>query len=259
MFSSLFVTFIYQPFFNLLIFFYWLADVITAGNANMGIAVIMLALSLRLLLLPLSIRGMKTEHQRIAISKKIEEIEQLHSNDPVVLQQEKKAVLKAKPKLVFAEVLNLFLQIMVALIVWQIFQTGLKGDDLPLLYPFPLFQEIALPFNLMFWGFDLSERSVWLVLWSILLLFIMETISVLAAPAGSLSRSRALKAQLIIPIVSFFLFLFMPAGKVLFLITTFSFSIVLGLYKLFFFKFEEYKEKKSLPQENEEKVLVETK
>lgn len=257
-FVHLFVVIIYQPFFNVLVFFYWALDIITDGNANMGVAVILLAITIRILILPLSIRGMHTEHERIDVSKQISELELAYASDPVLLQEKKKALMRAQPRLVFSEVLNLVIQIMVALMVWRMFQTGLEGGDTELIYPIPFLQNVEQPFNLMFRGHDLGEQSIFYVIISIILLFIMETLSVIAAPKGSLSRSRALKAQIIIPIASFFLFLLMPAGKVLFLITTFTFSIFLTIYKIFTIRFELYKEKKLAPAPPEA-VLVETK
>lgn len=257
-FVNLFVVFIYQPFFNILVFFYWAIDILTGGNANMGVAVILLAITIRVLILPLSIRGMRTEHERIDVAKQIQDVEELHASDPVMQQQQRKAILRSQPKLVFAEVLNLVIQIMVALMVWRMFQTGLEGGDTDLIYPIPFLQNVSQPFNLMFMGTDLGERSVWYVVICIAILFLLETLSVIAAPKGSLSRNRALKAQIVIPLVSFFLFLLMPAGKVLFLITTFLFSICLTVYKIVVVRFELYKEKKLAPIP-EEAVLVETK
>ena len=65
---SLFITLIYQPFFNLLVGLYWILDSMTAGNGDMGIAVIILTIIIRVLLLPLSLNGQKTEGERREIA-----------------------------------------------------------------------------------------------------------------------------------------------------------------------------------------------
>ncbi len=69
--SHWFSILVYQPFFNILVFFYWLLDLITQGNADMGVAVILLTLMIRFLLLPLSFAGDKSESQRRDIAAQI--------------------------------------------------------------------------------------------------------------------------------------------------------------------------------------------
>ena len=136
--------------------------------------------------------------------------------------------------------------------------TGLTGQDLHLIYPF--MPEVEQPFNLIFMGIPLDQPSLATNFTLMILLFIMETLSVLASIPGSISRSRAIKAQLLLPIISFIFFSFMPAGKQLFVIVSVIFSIILTFIRLILVRFDLYKQK----QEEkvavvEEQVLVETK
>ena len=50
--------------------------------------------------------------------------------------------------------------------------------------------------------------------------------------------------QLILPVVSFFVFLGLPAGKKLFVITTLIFSIILALFRAIMYRFNQYTKKK---------------
>ena len=67
--AHIFTVFIYQPFFNILVFFYWLIGL--SGKPDMGIAVIFLTILVRILLMPLSLSGQRSEKDRRAISKKM--------------------------------------------------------------------------------------------------------------------------------------------------------------------------------------------
>ncbi len=258
----IFVVFIYQPFYNVLLTFYWFVGVMTGGHPNMGVAVILLSITMRILILPLSIAGWKKEGERLTMAQEIEDLHLQHGADPVLVRDKRKEYFRSRPQFIIAEMANLGIQILIALIVWRIFSTGLEGKDDHLVYGARfLQQQLAEPYQLEFMGRALTEnRSVSFVLVSVLLIFILETISVLTAPKGSMSRERAIKAQLALPIISFILFLSMPAGKVLFLIATFVFSIVLAFFRMMTVRFGAYKEKK-IEEELKpagEKVLVET-
>ena len=59
--GQLFMNIIYQPFLNVLVFFYWLDGIITRGHPDMGVAVILLTIIIRILLLPMSLAEDKSE------------------------------------------------------------------------------------------------------------------------------------------------------------------------------------------------------
>ena len=244
--------FLYQPFFNLLVFFYWILEVVTRGNADMGVAVIMLTIAIRLMLLPLSIADYKAQDSKREIAEKIQKLEDEHSADPIVLDQAKKAVLKTNRGVLIAEILNLSVQVAIALMLWRIFNTGLKGEDIHLLYGF--MPKVELPFNLVFWNtYDLTHASLnnWHIDWTVLrlniiqsvLIFILEVLVMYTSPYP-VTRGQVVRMQLILPVVSFFVFLGLPAGKKLFVITTLIFSIILALFRAIMYRFNQYTKKK---------------
>lgn len=235
-----FVLLIYQPFLNLLVFFYWGIDQIT-GNPNMGIAVILLTIVIRLLLLPQSLHGIKSERKKVGLQKKIAEIEQHYSADPVEMVKKTKHIMRSNPAMVIGEIINIIIQVLIALMLWRMFSTGLTGQDLHLIYGFMPYVET--PFNLIFMGIHLNEPSFFLNIVLMMLVFILESLSLMAAIPGSISRTEALKAQLVLPVVSFIFFSFMPAGKKLFVITTVIFSIVLTILRLILVRFDLYQQK----------------
>lgn len=262
MLMDLFTTVIYQPFFNVLVLFYWILDQVTVGNADMGIAVIFLTILIRILLLPMSLAGDKSEKERREIGRKIKELEVKYSHDPVTFKKEKRKVLHDSKGVLVAEIVSLGIQFAISLMLWRIFATGLGGEDIHLLYPF--MPQVELPFNLVFLGrFDLTHTSVALNLMQSLMIFILETLVIYTSPYPP-EKGEVVRLQLILPVVSFFAFMFFPAGKKLFIITTLIFSIFLTLYKLIKHRFEAYrikmeeKEQQDADPNTPEKVVVET-
>ncbi|GIK84345.1 MAG: hypothetical protein BroJett025_09670 [Patescibacteria group bacterium] len=261
---GIFITFVYQPFLNILVGFYWLLGQITGGNPDMGIAVIFLTLLIRVLLLPMSLAGQRSEQERREIGEKIKEAEELYYSEPIKLEAEKKKILHKSRKVLVAELINLAIQVAVALMLYKIFTTGLEGADLHLIYSF--MPKIELPFNLLFLGkYDLSHTSFTLNFIQSCLIFVLETISGYTSPYY-VSRNEVVRLQLILPVVSFIVFMGLPAGKKLFVITSLVVSIILTLYKAIKRKFDEYKEKKLAEEKaaessepKEEKVVVGTK
>lgn len=247
---------IYQPFFNILVFFYWILEQVTGGNADMGIAVILLTILIRLLLLPMSLSGDKSEAERREIAIKMKELEEIYAQDPMTLKQQKQKLMRSSRGVVIGELFSLVIQVAIALMLWRIFATGLSGEDIHLLYPF--MPEVDLPFNLVFLGtFDLTHTSFFLNLVQSLMIFILETLSMYTSPYRP-ERGEVVRYQLALPVVSFFVFMFLPAGKKLFVIMTLFISILITLYKVIRRKFEDYKAKVEARQVEppEEKVVV---
>lgn len=241
-----FITFIYQPFLNVLVFLYWLLDLVSASPADMGVAVILLTLFIRFLLLPISLAGSKSEKERREIAAQLAELEERHKEDRQAYKKARKSVFGKRRGILIGEMIALVIQVSIALMLWQMFRTGLQGGDLHLIYPF--MPEVNTPFNLNFLGkYDLTERNLLFNLIQSALIFILETISVLISPY-KITRSEVIRLQLTLPIVSFLIFLRLPAGKMLFVITTLIFSIILTLGKYIHLKFSAYKYEKELEE-----------
>lgn len=237
----LFVTLIYQPFFNILVFFYWLLGIITRGHPDMGVAVILLTIVIRGLLLPISLSGDKSEKDRREIAAKIHQLEETYAYDPVILRQKKQQLMRSSHKIIWGEVLSLFIQVGITLMLWRIFAQGLEGEDIHLLYSF--MPKVAQPYNLVFLGkFDLSHSSVVLNVIQSFCIFVLETLTIYTSPYPP-AKGEVVRLQLVLPIVSFFVFMFLPAGKKVFIITTLIISIVLRLYKFVKRKYEDYRDK----------------
>lgn len=226
---GLFTTFIYQPFFNLLVGIYWLLVQIVPAYADMGIAVIIFTVVFRILWLPISFASGRSAKERHEISLKIKEIQEAFSQEPVKLQEEMKKLTRGNRRIMIVSSINLFFQIMVMLMLYRIFTTGLEGADFHLIYDWmPPHPE---QFNLTFLGkFDLTHPNWTLNLINTGVIFAAELLSGLLSPFPT-GRAE-LMSLFVLPLGAFTFFAYMPAGKKLFVITTLLFSIALMLAKL---------------------------
>lgn len=194
----------------------------------MGVALIIFTFIFRIILLPLSLNADRSEKEKREIKIRVEEIENIYRHDPVKCKTEIKKVVSSNKKLLIAEVFDVGIQVLVVLMLFRIFKTGLEGADLPLLYSF--MPKIDKPFNLFFAGrFDLSQPSLPLNIVSSVVIFIAEFINIRFSPFPVTYEDKLMLA--VLPIGAFTYFAFMPAGKKLFVIATLIFSIGLILLK----------------------------
>lgn len=226
--NSVFITFIYQPFFNLLVYIYLLLDKITVGHGDMGIALIIFTFIFRVILLPLSLSADRSEKEKRLIKSQVEDADRTYKNDPVKRKQVVRSVISSNKKLLVAEIFDVGIQIAVVLMLFRIFKTGLEGADFNLLYSF--MPHIDKPFNLLFLGkYDLSQPNFALNVVSSVVIFIAEFLNIRFSPFPVSYEDKLM--LLVLPLGAFTYFAFMPAGKKLFVIATLIFSIGLILLK----------------------------
>ncbi len=253
-----FTLLIYQPFLNVLVFFYWILDLASSHQGDMGVAVILLTLFIRVLMLPLTIAEHKGEKSRREISEALKEIETKFAADHVQREKAKKEVMQSNRGILIAEVFNLTVQVIIALMLYFIFKHGLTGGDKHLIYPF--LQRVELPKVPMFMGtYDLTQPSLLFNAIQTFLIFVLETLHMYTSPYPT-TRGQVVRMQLVLPAVSFLIFLGLPAGKKLFIITTLSFSIVVALIRAVQRWFSEYAYKKQAQEAQKdagERVVVE--
>jgi membrane protein insertase Oxa1/YidC/SpoIIIJ len=223
--SALFTIYIYQPFLNILVGIYWLLGQLTNGQPDMGVAVIIFSVIVRFIMLPLNLSADRSEKEKREIVEKINKIEDKYKGQPALLKQETKKILKSKPGTLISEGIILTIQIVIILMLYRIFKTGLEGADLHLLYSF--LPSVDTPINLIFLNqYDLSIPNTFLNLIQSLLIFVLEMLHMLFSPIKS-SRKEFLSLGIFLPVASFIIFALLPAGKKVFIITSLIFSIFL--------------------------------
>ena len=227
---DLFITVIYQPFLNILVGIYWLLGALPMKHPDMGVAVIIFTIVLRILLLPLSLSQERSEQEKHTLQTSAKALEKAYEHQPMLLRSELKKLMQKNRRIVFSEIIDLTIQIIIALMLWRIFARGLTGEDLHYIYSW--MPKIEEPFNLVFLGiYDLTHPNLFLNFLQSFLLFILEMLSMLRTPI-KVTKEEVIKYQLTLPIVTFLLFIFLPAGKKLFIITTLLFSICFKLFRM---------------------------
>ncbi|NTV30476.1 hypothetical protein HGA91_00655 [candidate division WWE3 bacterium] len=222
---QIFISFLYQPFLNILVIIYSYMNQFF-GDTDMGAAVIAFTFLIRLLLFPLTVLSTESEKERIEIQHSFEQIVKNYNGEPIRLRQEKNRLIKKHQGTIRFELLNLLIQFFIALILWRIFGRGLKGEDLYLLYSWV--PHFPMPIDLMFMDrINLAEPNVTMNVLSAVLLFIVETLTLTFSVLPASHQDRII--QFILPIAAYLYMSSMPAGKALFLITTLSISVVIIL------------------------------
>ncbi len=150
-------TFLLQPLLNALIAFYHLFG-------NLGAAIMGLTLSLRALLLPLTLPSLKTAEKMKEIAPELEKLKNKHNDDKQALAQAQMELYKEKGVKPFSGILPQILQIIILIALFQAFRNvlgdnGGVGELNKLLYPF-LELPADLTFNLKFWYLNLSEPDM---------------------------------------------------------------------------------------------------
>lgn len=227
--SIIFTTYIYQPFFNILVGIYWFLGQVTGEQPDMGIAVIVFAIIVRILMLPLTLSADRSEKEKRDIVEKVNVLQQKYKGQPSKLKEETRKILKSNPGTLVSEGVTIIIQIIIVLMLYRIFKTGLEGADLHLLYP--VLPAVDTPINLMFLGkFDLSMPSFQLNLIQSSLILIFEFLHMFFSPIKS-TRRDFISLGIFLPIASFIIFALLPAGKKVFIITSIIFSIFLLVIK----------------------------
>lgn len=221
-FVNLYTIVLYQPIYNLVIGLYNLSP-----GPNLGWAIIMLAIIVRLLFLPFTLRGYKTDNLLEEVSSKIEGIE----GDPNLNNREKRSqitqLLKVKGINPISEIISLFGQIIFLLVLFQIVQKGITPSGYDQLYSF-----VSPPHGNVyhqFFGIDISHSNFLLSAAAAGLLFfeqIWEYEAKKDIPEATFSEKWY---PLLLPIFTFILLILLPATKAIFIFVSILFSLGIRL------------------------------
>ena len=219
-----FIQIFYQPFLNILVVIYYGLKLVMGDQADMGIAVILFTIVVRILMLPLTVSGDRSEAERRRMEEEVDKIKKEFAADPVARDAHIKALMRSNKRVVVSSTINLVVQTVLALMLWRIFAQGLLGADFHLLYDFV--PQPKAPFNLTLMGkYDLTHSNPTLNALQSILIFVMEAEAGLFSPFP-ITKQDIILMQLTLPIGSYIIFSQLPAGKKLFIITSLIFSIL---------------------------------
>ena len=122
--SNLFNTILYQPIFKLLLFIYQ-----NAAFHDLGIAIIILTILIRLVLYPIFYKGAKDQAIMQRIAPKLKEIQDKHKHDKEKQVQATMALYKEHKVNPFSSFLLLLVQLPILIALFRAFSTGIKTTE----------------------------------------------------------------------------------------------------------------------------------
>lgn len=143
---------LYQPLYNLLVFFY---DLIPAGG--LGLAIIIVTIVVKTLVLPLTYKSLKSQKELQEVQPKIKEIREKHKDNQEEMARQLMGVYKEHNVNPFASCLPTIVQLVIFITLYRVLSAGITTVDPSILYSFVKNPESM---NHMFLGIDLAAVSI---------------------------------------------------------------------------------------------------
>lgn len=227
MFSTFWHTVFYDPIYNGLVF---LIDIIP--SADVGIAIVVLTILVKLVLFPLSVKAVKTQIVMKQIEPELKELKEKHANDKQ--QQAKKMMTLYKENDInpFSGILLIFIQLPVIFaLYWIFFRGGLPEINTELLYAFI---KAPLEVNMIFLGIvDMAGKSFLFAALAGITQYIQIRLTLPPAKERTenatlkedLARSFQLQMRYVMPIMIFAFAYFISAAIALYWFTSNLFTV----------------------------------
>ncbi|EKE07596.1 MAG: 60 kDa inner membrane insertion protein [uncultured bacterium] len=214
---------LYQPLFNILI---WLYNN-TAGQ-NLGWAVVYLTIMLRVILLPLTIIAERNKIRDEQVGEEIKKLEKEFHNDSAQLKDEVRQVVKANKINPWAKASSLGIQLLVLVLLYQVFLQGITGEKLLR----TLYDWVDFPgtIDIYFYGSNLGQTHTifWPGLVAVILLFEIY-IDMKRHKKNAVEKSD-LFYFILFPAFSFFILWLLPMVKSLFIISSIIFGMIINRF-----------------------------
>lgn len=232
--SYIFQAFFYQPILNLLV---WLYNVVP-GN-DLGVAIILLTIIIKLVLLPLSKQSIKSQKSLQNLQPKINEIKKKYAHNKEEMGRAMMELYKQNKVNPFSSCLPLLIQLPFLFAVFRVFRNGLAGDSLDLVYPFITRPETINSISLGF--LELAKPNVYLAILAGLAQFWQAKMMMTKKPEVKSKGSRdenmmaVMNKQMVyfMPAITVFIGLTLPGGLSLYWFTT---TLLTALQQLYIFK-----------------------
>lgn len=216
---SLWFIILYQPLLNALIWTYT-----QLAGQNLGLAVIIMTIGLRLVLVPFSLISERNEAKRRALEEDGKKLAVIYKNDTVAQKEELRKLMKKNNISPWARFFTLVAQVLLFLVLYQVFINGVNNDRIS----HNLYPGISYPGKLetMFLGFDIAKNHTTLWAGIAALYMFMSTLF-----EGMLRKKSWEKSDLyfliFFPLSIFVGLWFLPMVKSIFLLTTVVFSDII--------------------------------
>jgi YidC/Oxa1 family membrane protein insertase len=223
--ANLFHEFLYRPLFNALIFLYQYVSF-----HDLGLAIILLTIVIRLVLFPLFYKGAKDQAIIQRLAPKIKEIQKNHKHNKEKQTRALLALYRQHRVSPFSSFLLLLVQLPILIALYRVFLGGFSAETLSNLYSF-----ISPPQNLnySFLGLiDLGSKNLFIIGAAAVVQYIQGKLSVVKnnKSSGNPTAAEMMSRQMIYvgPILTivFLYFLNLPSAVALYWLTTSAFSVI---------------------------------
>lgn len=211
---------IYQPIFNFLI---WLYNAIPGHD--IGIAIIVLTLAVRFLMVPLTIKQVKSQKALQELQPKMDEIKRKYKDDKEKQSKELMKFYKEHKINPLASCLPLLIQLPIIFALFRAFRAGLSSEGLEVLYSFVAKPDVINP---MFLGLlDLSQKNMVLAVMAGIAQFIQSKMMMPKTKKKAKDMAGMMSKQMtyFMPVMTVFIAMSFPAGLALYWLTTTLFAI----------------------------------
>ena len=224
--SFLFNEILYRPLLNLLFLIY------NFTVADLGVAIIVLTIIIRLVLLPLFYKSAKDQTIIQKITPRIKELQKIHKEDKERQVQEIMKVYKEHKVNPFSGFVLLLIQLPILIALYRVFLKGFSKDILSQLYSF-----VSAPSSIhtMFLGIvDLNVRNVWIVVFAGVFQYLQTKLMLAVAkqkvgePDKMADMATKMSRNLMImgPLLTVVILYPLPAAVGLYWLTTSVFSVI---------------------------------
>lgn len=227
MFSSFFNEILFRPFFNTLIFFYNI-------TGDFGVAIILLTITVRFVLYPLSGRAIKSQQELSKLQPKIQEIQKKYNKNQKEQAEELMRLYKEHGVNPFSGCLPLLIQLPVFFALFEVFRRGLDPNQLSHLYYF-----ISAPVSISPFFFNIIDLQYRSILIAVIVGLLQLAQSFLSAPpktqpqgvvGGDFAKKMNQQMIYMVPVILFIASLSLPAGVGLYLAASTLFGVLQQMY-----------------------------
>lgn len=229
----LYNTLLYEPIFNLLVYLYN-----TIALHDIGIAIIIITILIKLILYPLSVKSIKAQKALQDLQPKMEELKKKYKKQPEILGREMMKLYKENKISPASSCLPLLIQMPFLIAVYHVFRNGFKTETLDLLYPFIHNPGSINP--LAFGLLDFSERNIVIAVmagaaqyWTSKMLITKRQPKVPGAKDEGMASMMNKQMLYFMPAITIFIGISLPAGLTFYWFLT---TLLTAFQQLYIFK-----------------------
>ncbi|OGH88896.1 MAG: hypothetical protein A2537_01875 [Candidatus Magasanikbacteria bacterium RIFOXYD2_FULL_36_9] len=212
--------YLFVPLVNALI---WIYNNMT--DHNLGWAVIWLTVGLRILLLPLTIISEHNSTKQEKAEAESLKIAKAFRFDQIAQQEEIRKIIKKNHISPWAKVSALLIQLLVLVLLYQVFLRGITGEKLAKV----LYSSIDFPgkINTLFYGFEIGKVHDWI--WSGICALYIFIFIIFENRHQKNWQGGQVVFLFLFPLFTFAVLWYLPMVKALFILTSMIFSDIISL------------------------------